>query len=104
MNLRSIKEVAQLSLDDRAASNPDGIDEEKPTGPSEPEIVPMYSDWYITCEKGGINPNGETPVQSYNAGFALWRDDDTLLKRLGELRYTNDEGGVGPRNWQEAGG
>lgn len=91
------KEVAQLSLDDRAASNPDGIDEEKPTGPSEPEIVPMYSDWYITCEKGGINPNGETPVQSYNAGFALWRDDDTLLKRLGELRYTNDEGGVWTR-------
>lgn len=91
------KEVAQLSLDDRAASNPDGIDEEKPTGPSEPEIVPMYSDWYITCEKGDINPNGETPVQSYNAGFALWRDDDTLLKRLGELRYTNDEGGVWTR-------
>lgn len=48
------KEVAQLSLDDRAASNPDGIDEEKPTGPSEPEIVPMYSDWYITCEKGAL--------------------------------------------------
>lgn len=83
--------AAAYSLEDSAGGNDDGSGE-KPT-----EIVPMYSDWYITCEKGGINPNGETPVQSYNAGFALWRDDDTLLKRLGELRYTNDEGGVWTR-------
>ena len=56
-----------------------------------------YTDWFITCTGSKENPNGETPIHSYNAGFALWRDDDTLLKRLGELRYTNDEGGVWAR-------
>lgn len=80
----AIASALSLANDDSAGDKPS-------------EIVPMYSDWFITCEKGDINPNGETPVQSYNAGFALWRDDDTLLKRLGELRYTNDEGGVWTR-------
>ena len=56
-----------------------------------------YNDWFITCTGGRVNPNGEAPAQSYKAGLALWRDDDTLLKRLGELRYTNDEGGVWTR-------
>lgn len=86
-----IASALSLANADSAGGNEDGAGD-KPT-----EIVPMYSDWFITCEKGDINPNGETPVQSYNAGFALWRDDDTLLKRLGELRYTNDEGGVWTR-------
>ena len=86
-----IASALSLANADSAGGNEDGAGD-KPT-----EIVPTYSDWFITCEKGGINPNGETPVQSYNAGFALWRDDDTLLKRLGELRYTNDEGGVWTR-------
>lgn len=57
----------------------------------------IYDDWFITYEKDRENPNAETPIHSYNAAFALWRDDDTLLKRLGELRYTNDEGGVWAR-------
>lgn len=56
-----------------------------------------YNDWFITCTGEKENPNAVTPIHSYNAGFALWRDDDTLLKRLGELRYTNDEGGVWAR-------
>lgn len=55
---------------------------------------PDYNDWFITCKTNENNPNGDSPFHSYNAGFALWRDDDTLLKRLGELRFTNDEGGV----------
>ncbi len=54
----------------------------------------FYNDWFITCKTNENNPNGDSPFHSYNAGFALWRDDDTLLKRLGELRFTNDEGGV----------
>lgn len=53
-----------------------------------------YKNWYITSRTDVDNPNGDSPFHSYNAGFALWRDDDTLLKRLGELRFTNDEGGV----------
>lgn len=56
-----------------------------------------YNDWFITYDKNKLNPNADTPVSSYKAGFALWRDDDTLLKRLGELRYANDEGGAWAR-------
>ncbi len=55
------------------------------------------NDWFITLDNGAVNPNGETPVKSYNAAFALWRDDDTLLKRLGEVRFSDDEGGVWAR-------
>ncbi|MDO4921494.1 MAG: autotransporter outer membrane beta-barrel domain-containing protein [Phascolarctobacterium sp.] len=56
-----------------------------------------YNDWFITGKTNKSNPNGDGPIHSYNAGFALWRDDDTLLKRLGELRFTNDEGGAWAR-------
>ncbi|MDO4921490.1 MAG: autotransporter outer membrane beta-barrel domain-containing protein [Phascolarctobacterium sp.] len=56
-----------------------------------------YNDWFITGKTKKSNPNGDGPIHSYNAGFALWRDDDTLLKRLGELRFTNDEGGAWAR-------
>lgn len=56
-----------------------------------------YNDWFITGKTKKANPNGDSPIHSYNAGFALWRDDDTLLKRLGELRFTNDEGGAWAR-------
>lgn len=50
-----------------------------------------YKDWFITCLGNTVNPNGDTPIASHHAGFALWRDDDTLLKRLGELRYSSPD-------------
>lgn len=72
-----------------------------------------YDDWFLTPEAipdensddhtGGnpdgntINPNGTVPGAAYNAAFALWRDDDTLLKRLGELRYNKEDQGVWAR-------
>lgn len=68
-----------------------------------------YDDWFLTPEAiidnhtvgnsdgNTINPNGTVPGAAYNAAFALWRDDDTLLKRLGELRYNREDQGVWAR-------
>lgn len=68
-----------------------------------------YDDWFLTPEAiidnhtvgnsdgNTINPNGTVPGAAYNAAFALWRDDDTLLKRLGELRYNKEDQGVWAR-------
>lgn len=58
-----------------------------------------YEDWFLTLVGDGKtpNPNAFTPGAAYNAAFALWRDDDTLLKRLGELRYNQDDQGVWAR-------
>ena len=62
-----------------------------------------YDNWYLTPDtsKGNdgntINPNGIVPGTAANAVFALWRDDDTLLKRLGELRYNQQDDGIWAR-------
>lgn len=62
-----------------------------------------YDDWFLTPDtskgNGGntINPNGIVPGSAANAAFALWRNDDTLLKRLGELRYQQQDEGVWAR-------
>ncbi|WP_303142410.1 autotransporter outer membrane beta-barrel domain-containing protein [uncultured Dialister sp.] len=62
-----------------------------------------YDDWFLTPDtskgNGGntINPNGIVPGSVANAAFALWRDDDTLLKRLGELRYDQQDDGIWAR-------
>ena len=58
-----------------------------------------YKDWFITCLGNTVNPNGDTPIASHHAGFALWRDDDTLLKRLGELRYSSPDGQIEDGIW-----
>lgn len=59
----------------------------------------LYKDWFITCLGNTVNPNGATPIASHHAGFALWRDDDTLLKRLGELRYSSPDGQIEDGIW-----
>lgn len=59
--------------------------------------------WYLTpdASKGHdgdtINPNGTVPGSAVNTAFALWRDDDTLSKRLGELRYSQQDDGIWAR-------
>ena len=59
--------------------------------------------WYLTPDtsKGHdgdtINPNGTVPGSAANAVFALWRDDDALIKRLGELRYDQQDDGIWAR-------
>lgn len=62
-----------------------------------------FDNWFLTpdASKGHdgdtINPNGIVPGSVANAAFALWRDDDTLLKRLGELRYNQQDDGIWAR-------
>ena len=62
-----------------------------------------YEDWYLTTntehEPDGdeLNPNGRVPGSAYTAALAVWRDSDTLLKRLGELRYSREEQGTWAR-------
>lgn len=62
-----------------------------------------YDDWFLTPDtskgNGGntVNPNGIVPGSAANTAFALWRDDDTLLKRLGELRNDSGDDGIWAR-------
>ena len=62
-----------------------------------------YDDWFLTPDtskgNGGntVNPNGTVPGSATNTAFALWRDDDTLSKRLGELRYSQQDDGIWAR-------
>lgn len=62
-----------------------------------------YDDWFLTPDSNSgtngntINPNGTVPGAVYNAAFAIWRDEDTLLKRLGELRYNQEGQGIWAR-------
>ena len=62
-----------------------------------------YDDWFLTPDgskgNGGntINPNGIVPGAATSTALTLWRDDDTLLKRLGELRYNESTDGLWAR-------
>ncbi len=53
--------------------------------------------WYLTnIIKGSETDNGKVPVIAAAAAFSGWRwwnENDTLLKRMGELRYSEDDGG-----------
>jgi outer membrane autotransporter protein len=58
-----------------------------------------YEDWYLTTSDSytdgdRMNPNGLIPTSAYTAALAIWRDSDTLLKRLGELRYNQEDQGT----------
>lgn len=44
-----------------------------------------------------LNPNGLVPGKAYTSALALWRENDALHKRLGELRYGEDEEGIWAR-------
>ena len=62
-----------------------------------------YDNWFLTPDHSdgengnAINPNGTVPGTAYHTALALWRDDDTLVKRLGELRYNQADEGVWAR-------
>jgi outer membrane autotransporter protein len=70
---------------------------------SDPSLA-NYEDWFLTADTSGgaedgdiLNPNGLAPGSAHNAAVAMWRDQDTLLKRLGELRYNRDDEGIWAR-------
>ncbi|MCI1247491.1 MAG: autotransporter outer membrane beta-barrel domain-containing protein [Megasphaera sp.] len=51
--------------------------------------------WYLTMMKRSVNPGTKTIMGSLDSAYGLWRYDDTLRKRLGDLRYIdNDQNGL----------
>ena len=56
--------------------------------------------WYLTPENTPLdngfvaNANAYVPGSAHNAAASIWRDNDTLVKRLGELRWSKDSDGA----------
>ena len=56
--------------------------------------------WYLTPEitplDNGFTPNANSyvPGSAHNAAASIWRDNDTLVKRLGELRWNKNNDGA----------
>ena len=56
--------------------------------------------WYLTPEitpldNGFVaNANAYVPGSAHNAAASIWRDNDTLVKRLGELRWNKNNDGA----------
>jgi len=56
--------------------------------------------WYLTPEitplDNGFVPNANAyvPGSAHNAAASIWRDNDTLVKRLGELRWSKNSDGA----------
>lgn len=55
-----------------------------------------YNNWFLTLQKEEKKPNENShiPGAAHGAAFALWRDNDTLLKRLGEIRDPETDNGL----------
>ncbi len=51
------------------------------------DVAPTMQNWYLTYtgSEEVVNKNALTAPDIYTATVALWRDNDTLLKRLGDL-------------------
>ena len=59
-----------------------------------------YVDYWLSGFKRDVSEEGKTPVKAAAAAFAGWRwwnDNDTLLKRMGELRYSDGQDGAWAR-------
>ena len=74
-------------------------------GPASLRIQPLPAEnnedaWYLTPEitplDNGFTPNANAyvPGSAHNAAASIWRDNDTLLKRLGELRWSKNNDGA----------
>lgn len=55
-----------------------------------------FNNWFLTLEDSEKKPNENSHIPGATLGMALalWRDNDTLLKRLGEVRDTSTENGA----------
>lgn len=55
-----------------------------------------FNNWFLTLEESEKKPNENShiPGASMGAALALWRDNDTLQKRLGEVRDEAAENGA----------
>ena len=88
-----------------AASAVEGTDASSEAGTSVTENTAASSEtnedaWYLTPEltplENGFTPNANAyvPGSAHNAAASIWRDNDTLLKRLGELRWSKNNDGA----------
>ena len=58
------------------------------------------NNWYLTMVKAAPNPSTKDLIGTFESGYGLWRStilDDTLHKRLGDVRYCNAEDGIWAR-------
>lgn len=70
-----------------------------------PTIKQDNKNWYLVMEKGSVplikpNHTAETLIGFTDSAYSMWRTnltDDTLRKRLGDLRYGAEDGGVWAR-------
>ena len=95
-----------------AASAGEGTAASSEAGTSDSENTTASSEnnedaWYLTPETTAAdnaltpldngfvaNANAYVPGSAHNAAASIWRDNDTLLKRLGELRWSKNNDGA----------
>ena len=59
-----------------------------------PTVEKIGNDWYLTKLARKANPSTSDVIGTFESGYGLWRStilDDTLRKRLGDLRYKGAE-------------
>ena len=104
MTVASAEEGAAASSG-TAASVGEGTDASSAAGTSVTENTAASSEtnedaWYLTPETTAVdngftpNANAYVPGSAHNAAASIWRDNDTLLKRLGELRWSKNNDGA----------
>ena len=108
----SAGEGAAASSSETAASAGEGTATSSEAGTSGSENTTASSEnnedaWYLTPETTAVdtplnpsdnsfipNANAYVPGSAHNAAASIWRDNDTLLKRLGELRWSKNNDGA----------
>ena len=105
MAVASSGKGAAASSETAATSSGEGTDASSEAGTSVTENTAASSEtnedaWYLTPEltplDNGFTPNANAyvPGSAHNAAASIWRDNDTLLKRLGELRWSKNNDGA----------
>ena len=112
MSAASAGEGAAASSSETAASAGEGTATSSEAGTSGSENTTASSEnnedaWYLTPETTAVdnplnpsdnafipNANAYVPGSAHNAAASIWRDNDTLLKRLGELRWSKNNDGA----------
>ena len=75
---------------------------EKEADTTEDATFQGFENWYLTLDPENtgeeVNDNGRVPGPAWSAVMGLWRDNDTLVKRLGELHFI-DRGEYASGSW-----
>ena len=71
------------SIDPEPKPQPEPGEDPQPQPEPEPEPQPEPNENQV------VNPNGLVPTPALSAALSIWRDNDTLVKRLGDLPLVN---------------